>query len=63
MGATVDMHQTYDAHIHQKGGAPVESIPFALKNMFLTPTTLYDTLVNIVLLLRNGVLGSTGPVH
>jgi hypothetical protein len=29
MGATVDMHQIYDAHIHQKDGAPVESIPFA----------------------------------
>ena len=63
MGAATDMHQTYDAHIHQKDGAPVESIPFALKNMFLTPTTLYDTLVNVVLLLRNGVLGSTGPLH
>ena len=31
--------------------------------MFLTPASLYDTLVNVVLLLRNGVLGSTGPVH
>ena len=31
MGATTDMHQTCDAHIHQKDGAPVESIPFALK--------------------------------
>ena len=31
MGATVDMHQIYDAHIHQKDGAPVEFIPFALK--------------------------------
>ena len=63
MGATVDMHQIYDANIHQKDGAPVESIPFALKNMFLTPASLHDTLVNVVLLLRNGVLGSTGPVH
>ena len=36
MGATTDMHQTCDAHIHQKDGAPVESIPFALKNMFLS---------------------------
>ena len=32
MGATTDMYQTCDAHIHQKDGAPVESIPFALKN-------------------------------
>ena len=40
MGAATDMHQTYDAHIHQKDGAPVESIPFALKNMFLTPSLL-----------------------
>ena len=31
MGAATDMHQTYDVHIHQKDGAPVESIPFALK--------------------------------
>ena len=30
--------------------------------MFLTPASLYDTLVNVVLLLRNGVLGSTGPL-
>ena len=29
--------------------------------MFLTPASLYDTLVNVVLLLRNGVLDSTGP--
>ena len=32
MGATVDMHQIYDAHIHQKDGTAVEFIPFALKS-------------------------------
>jgi len=38
--------------------------PFlSLKNHVPDPTALYDTLVNVVLLLRNGVLGSTGPVH
>ena len=32
MGATVDMHQIHDAHIHQKDGTAVEFIPFALKS-------------------------------
>ena len=63
MGAATDMHQTYDAHIHQKDGAPVESIPFALKNV-PDPTGLCEIVVtNVMLLLRNGVLGSTGLVH
>ena len=26
MGATVDMHQIYDAHIHQKGGAAARQL-------------------------------------
>ena len=63
MGATVDMHQIYDAHIHQKDGAPVEVIPFALKKA-PDPNRLLRLLVTHVMLLRrNGVLGSTGPVH
>ena len=40
MGATVDMHQIYDAHIHQEDGAPFESIPFALKKHVPDPSLL-----------------------
>ena len=64
MGSTADTHKIYQSHFHQKDGAPVESIPFALKKMFPTPTAFCDIVVtNVMLLLRNGVLGSTGPVH
>ena len=37
MGATVDMHQIYDAHIHQKDGTAVEFIPFAIKSAKSAP--------------------------
>ena len=32
MGATTNMHQIYHSHIHEKGGAPVESILSLKKN-------------------------------
>ena len=59
------MHQTYDAHIHQKDGAPVESIPFALKTCSRPLPPCANILCRhiVMMLLRNGVLGSTGPVH
>ena len=58
------IHQIYQSNKYKKDSAPVESIYFAYKNMFPTPTALCDIVVtNVMLLLRNGVLGSTDPVH
>ena len=65
MGASVDIHQRNHSNIHQKDGASFEFISFLLKRSMLpTPTATSDIVVtNVMLLLRNGVLGSTGPVH
>ena len=40
MGAATGMHQLYHSNIHQKGGAPVESVPLALKKHVPDPNCL-----------------------